>query len=235
MIRRHAVVAVGVLGILAAATIALVLALATGGGSSRHEAFSKFASGEADAASSRDGPGLGPSSFDAYLSAEKTYPANSIPPSVVQNAKATFDRIAKQTAKLQAGSSATTANDWQQYGPQQNALEPGVLAFSGATNTTASRVTAMVIAPTCVSGNCRLWVGVSGGSIWRTDDALAANPSWTWVSNDLQLAQNSVGTLTADPNDPSGNTLYLGTGEANRCSSGCEAGVGIYKTTNGGD
>ena len=42
-------------------------------------------------------------------------------------------------------------------------------------------------------------------------------------------------SLTADPNDPSGNTLYLGTGEANRCSSGCEAGVGIYKSTNGGN
>ena len=49
------------------------------------------------------------------------------------------------------------------------------------------------------------------------------------------IAQNSVGALIADPNDSSGNTLYLGTGEANRCSSGCEAGVGIYKTTNGGN
>ena len=46
---------------------------------------------------------------------------------------------------------------------------------------------------------------------------------------------NSVGALVADPNDSSGNTLYLGTGEANRCSSGCESGVGIYKSTNGGD
>src|SRR5207237_5239610 len=49
------------------------------------------------------------------------------------------------------------------------------------------------------------------------------------------LALNSVGALVADPNDSSGNTLYLGTGEANRCSSGCESGVGIYKSTNGGD
>ena len=43
------------------------------------------------------------------------------------------------------------------------------------------------------------------------------------------------GALVADPNDSSGNTLYVGTGEGNRCSSGCEAGVGIYKTTNGGN
>src|SRR5207247_2935499 len=31
------------------------------------------------------------------------------------------------------------------------------------------------------------------------------------------------------------STLYLGTGEANRCSSGCEAGVGIYKSTDNGE
>ncbi|MGB2951907.1 MAG: hypothetical protein WBB74_00785, partial [Gaiellaceae bacterium] len=233
MLRKRYGALFGAAGVVAAATIALVFAFATSG-SSRHEPVAKFGSGEADAAGStngRDGPGLGPSSFDAYLSAEKTYPANTIPPSVVQNAKATFEKIAKQSGN----SSSTNTSDWQQYGPQQNALQPGVLSFSGATNTTASRVTAMVIAPTCAPGNCRLWVGVSGGSIWRTDDALASNPSWTWVSNDLKLAQNSVGTLVADPNDSSGNTLYLGTGEANRCSSGCEAGVGIYKTTNGGD
>ena len=107
-----------------------------------------------------------------------------------------------------------------------------MLAFSGATNSTASRVTAMVIAPTCTPGNCRLWVGVSGGGVWRTDDALAADPSWTYLT--AGIAQNSVGTLTADPSDPTGNTLYLGTGEANRCGSGCEAGVGIYKSTDGG-
>ena len=82
-------------------------------------------------------------------------------------------------------------------------------------------------------GNCRLWVGAAGGGVWRTDDALAADPSWTYLTGGI--AQNSVGALTADPNDSSGNTLYLGTGEANRCSSGCEAGVGIYKTTNGGN
>jgi hypothetical protein len=94
-------------------------------------------------------------------------------------------------------------------------------------------MTALVVAPTCVPGNCRLWAGSAGGGVWRTNDALAANPTWTWLNGNLAL--NSVGTLVADPNDPSGNTLYLGTGEANRCSSGCESGVGIYKSTNGGN
>jgi hypothetical protein len=164
------------------------------------------------------------SGWDAYLAAARTYPANVIPPAVLANSKATFDKIAK--------SGNDNPNAWHPYAPLSQGLEPGVLSFSGASDTTASRVTTLVVAPTCQRGDCRLWAGVAGGGIWRTDDALAADPSWIYVSSELQ--QNSVGVLTADLNDSSGNTLYLGTGEANRCSSGCEAGVGIYKTTNGG-
>src|SRR5207253_1897870 len=149
-----------------------------------------------------------------------------------QNAKKTFNKIATQTA-ANSTSSTTNNNHWLSYGPIQNSVQPGVLSFSGATTPTASRDTALVIAPTCVPGNCRLWVGTAGGGVWRTDDALAASPSWTWLTGVLAL--NSVGALVADPNDSSGNTLYVGTGEGNRCSSGCESGVGIYKTTNGGN
>ena len=63
---------------------------------------------------------------------------------------------------------------------------------------------------------------------------MRAIPDWKQLKPD-QLDQNSVGTLTLDPTDKKGDTIYLGTGEANRCTSGCEAGVGIYKSTNGGD
>ena len=185
--------------------------------------------GDPDAVSrsTRTIPGEGPvGRYEAYKSAARTYPADVIPPSMVQNAKNTFLKIAKQ-------GDPTGNNFWQSYGPLQNSIQPGVLSFSGATNTTASRDTALVVAPTCVPGNCRLWVGSAGGGVWRTDDALAADPSWTYLTGGI--AQNSVGALTAAPSDPTGNTLYLGTGEANRCSSGCEAGVGIYKTTDGGN
>ncbi|TMP97884.1 MAG: hypothetical protein E6L09_12560, partial [Verrucomicrobia bacterium] len=192
------------------------------------EAKGKMA-GDPDAVlrSARTIPSEGPvGGYEAYKSAARTYPANVIPPRMVQNAKNTFNRIA-------AHGDPQGNNHWQPYGALQNAIEPGVLAFTGKTDTTATRSPALVIAPTCVPGNCRLWVGAAGGGVWRTDDALAANPSWTYLTGGI--AQNSVGALTADPNDSSGNTLYLGTGEANRCSSGCEAGVGIYKTTDGGN
>src|SRR5919197_1415864 len=172
-------------------------------------------------------PGEGPvGGYEAYLSAAKTYPANVIPPALVKNAEKTFDKIAQQ-------GDPQGNNHWNPYVAQQNSIQPGVLSFSGATTATATRITALVVAPTCVAGNCRLWAGASGGGVWRTNDALAANPAWTWLDGGLAL--NSVGALAADPNDSSGNTLYLGTGEANRCSSGCESGVGIYKSTNGGN
>jgi hypothetical protein len=185
--------------------------------------------GDSDAVlrSARTIPSEGPiGGYEAYKSAARTYPANVIPPSMVENAKKTFFKILKQ-------GDPKNNNFWMPYGPVQNAIEPGVLAFTGKTDTTASRVTALVIARTCVPGNCRLWVGAAGGGVWRTDNALAADPTWTWLTGSLDL--NSVGALVADPNDPSGNTLYVGTGEGNRCSSGCEAGVGIYKTTDGGN
>jgi hypothetical protein len=224
--------------ISAAAAMAFVaggdtLVLATGSAQQDRAATAKIA-GEPDAASTsaRALPGEGPiGGYEAYKSAARTYPADVIPPSMVQNAKETFDKIATQTATQAATQS--NIHQWQSYGPIQNSIQPGVLSFSGATNTTASRDTALVIAPTCVPGNCRLWVGSAGGGVWRTDDALGAHPTWTWLTGVLAL--NSVGALVADPNDPSGNTLYVGTGEANRCSSGCESGVGMYKTTNGGN
>src|SRR5436309_10781194 len=188
---------------------------------------------DAESTSARTTPGEGPiGGYEAYKSATRTYPANVIPPSMVQNAKKTFNKIATQTA-ANSTSSTTNNNFWLSYGPLQNSIEPGVLAFSGATDATASRDTALVIAPKCVPGDCRLWVATAGGGVWRTNDALAASPSWTWLTGVLAL--NSVGALVADPNDASGNTLYVGTGEGNRCSSGCESGVGIYKTMNGGN
>jgi len=81
--------------------------------------------------------------------------------------------------------------------------------------------------------DCRLWVTPAGGGIWRTDDALAATPQWTYLGGPLGI--NAAGTVTVDPSDPSGNTIWVGTGEANICGSGCVAGVGLYKSTNGGD
>src|SRR6478672_11681949 len=54
--------------------------------------------GERDAErNARTIPGEGPAGgYEAYKSAARTYPANEIPPSLVRNAKNTFNRIAVQ-------------------------------------------------------------------------------------------------------------------------------------------
>src|SRR5207249_5170970 len=81
--------------------------------------------------SARTVPGEGPvGGYEAYKSATRTYPANVIPVSMVQNAKKTFEKIAKQSA-LTTSNAATTStaptsnNVWQSYGPIQNSVQPG--------------------------------------------------------------------------------------------------------------
>src|SRR4051812_43226821 len=128
--------------------------------------------------------------------------------------------------------SAHSAGAWQLIGPSK-ATYPAVLnpfLFDGAQYVAAGRVTAMAIAPTCTAANCVLYVAAAGGGVWRTDKALTGS-NWQFTSG--TLGTNAIGSLLMDPRDASGNTLYAGTGEPN-ASNDSEAGVGIYKTTDGG-
>ncbi len=124
------------------------------------------------------------------------------------------------------------AFEWNSIGPS-TALQPGVLNFTGQDYATNGRTTAMLIDRTCNQGRCRLWIGAAGGGVWRTDHALHTNnPGWKFSS--AGMGSNAFGTLVQDPNDPSGNTLYAGTGEPN-ASGDSESGVGVFKSTDGGD
>lgn len=227
-------------GVLAGAGLVAVLVAAilvvSSGSPERH--MGKFAGGDPDRQQSSEAtPGEGPlDGFEAYLAAQRTYPANEIPPAVTALAGVTFSAIAKKDAST--GDPKAKGHKWTQVGPLDNATQPGVTSFSGATNNTASRTTALLVDPKCgANGNgvaCRVWAGTSGGGVWRTENALVDNPKWNQL-NPQGLDQNTVGVLSMDPTDKTGNTIYLGTGEPNRCSSGCEAGVGIYKSTDGGN
>ena len=197
----------------------------------------KFAGGDPDMvqtpANSETVPGEGPIlGWDAYLAAARAYPADVVSPAMVAQGKVTFEKIADKDAKK--GDPGAKGRSWKFFGPTQAGIQPGVTAFSGATNATASRTTAMLVDPDCTDKKCRIWVGASGGGVWRTDNALAKDPDWKQLRPG-ELDQTSVGTLAFDPTDKNGDTIYLGTGEANRCSSGCEAGVGIYKSTDNGE
>src|SRR5215210_3689405 len=220
-----------------ALALALVLLAGRSSGSGNQANFQLGAGGvgvqskEAAAGEGRAG------GFEAYRAAARTYPANAIPPSIVKRAEVTFNRIAKRDARLakRLGRSFQAHDKkWQQFGPRRYSTEPGVIAFSGATNNTASRTVALVADPDCSARRCRLWAGTAGGGVWRTDNAVTPDPEWKQVAPD-DLEQNSVGQLVLDPTDRKHDTLYLATGEGNRCSSGCEAGVGIYRSRDAGN
>ena len=87
----------------------------------------------------------------------------------------------------------------------------------------------MAVDPKCDLNHCRLWVAAAGGGIWRNDDALSSNSSWTFVSDGF--GTNAIGTLTYDAKS---KTLYAGTGEPN-ASGDSESGVGIYASHDGGN
>jgi hypothetical protein len=97
----------------------------------------------------------------------------------------------------------------------------------------AGRTAHSVIDPNCKPGSCRYWIANAGGGIWRTDNVFASQPRWEYLSPNFQ--HNNTAALELDPNDPTSKVLYAGTGEPNTCRSGCIAGVGMYKSTDGGD
>src|SRR4051812_20094257 len=92
---------------------------------------------------------------------------------------------------------------------------PREVTYTGAPTTNSGRVTAMAIDPNCgrPGKGCRAWMTAAGGGIWRTDDALAASVSWT--PSTAGLTTGAFGSLVVDPTDPTGNTLYAGSGEPN--------------------
>jgi hypothetical protein len=135
---------------------------------------------------------------------------------------------------------------WEPFGPTngQNDLTNEFrdrTVYTSGTENFGGRTVHAVISPDCRPGrdNCTLWIAASNGGVWRTDNALAVDnpatrryegPEWEFVSP--EFAQQNTSALELDPNDH--RTLWAGTGEPNACSSGCEVGVGLYKSKNGG-
>ena len=177
-------------------------------------------------------PGLerdrGPSLAAAEDYAKRAYPATDIPFSATLNTRAAFENIQNRTAAATTSAASPSELTWTLIGPSR-AVDPSILTFTGTQYFTSGRVTALAIAPTCTPGNCRVWVAAAGGGIWRTDNALSQPPTWTFISG--SFATNAIGTLTYDA---ATGTLYAGTGEPN-ASADSEAGLGIYKSTDGGN
>ena len=219
--------------LVAAATFAFVTARATISKPSRAAggfALKKGDPDSKDAANKRarfgssEIRGLYTPAMEDFL--KRAYPANDISGAATIGA---WNGWASLNAQNHSGGS------WQLVGPSIASV-PGVLNALGdaAPYITAGRVTAMALAPNCTEGDCRLYVAAAGGGVWRTSKALHTNPSQQWEYISGSFGTNAIGSLLLDPRDPTGDTLYAATGEEN-ASADSEAGVGIYKTTDGGD
>src|SRR5438067_3249541 len=148
--------------------------------------------------------------------------------------EATQQVTAANAASAIATLSPALATAWTELGP--SGVPADALVASESTGATAGtiysgRATAIAVAPNCNSSSCTVFIGAAGGGVWKTSNALASSPSWSPASNGI--TSNAIGSIAFDPNDTSGNTLYAGTGEPNG-SGDSEAGVGLYKSTNGG-
>jgi hypothetical protein len=154
----------------------------------------------------------------------RAYPAGDIPVEASLAARSGW-------AALNAASHSD--GTWRLIGPSQ-ATVPAVLNAlgDGAVNVTAGRITALAIGPSCFEDNCLIYVAAAGGGVWRTTDGLGEEPQWQFVTT--SFGTNAIGSLLLDPKDSSGNTVYAATGEGNAAVDS-EAGVGIYKSTDGGD
>lgn len=182
-----------------------------------------------------EGGGSSPTSA-AYE--DRAYPKGYITAKQTLGARQAYQRLPVRLARNDFKSGVTriaqraaVGADWSFIGPDV-AVAPGPTTESLRDSITSGRVTALAIDPNCGSPSkgCRVWVAAAGGGVWRTPDALAAKPTWSAV--DSGLPTDNLGSLVQDPNDATGNTLYAGTGEANAIN---EAGLGLYKTTDGGD
>ncbi|MGC5021944.1 exo-alpha-sialidase [Micromonospora sp. DT47] len=177
---------------------------------------------------SPDGPGG--AAQQEFL--ERAFPANTISIAQVDRAKAAHKSAqarAVPTGRVMKGT-------WTNVGPSE-ALYP-FTEFRNAYNyvpneyVAGGRTTSIAISDNCQPGSCRAYITPAGGGVWATPDVLAAQPQWTYQGGPLGI--NAAGSVTIDKNDPTGRTVYIGTGEANTCGSGCVAGVGLYKSTDGG-
>lgn len=175
----------------------------------------------------RTGEPAGVDGLNQEIYSNQAYPALSIAPAQRQAASAAAAKIKGKPAKKKAGG-------WTLVGPEGVPASATVASEStaGTSGTVFSgRITALAVSPACTSKTCPLLLGAAGGGVWRTDNAMGKKVKWT--PSNGSIPSNAIGSIAYDPNDTTGKTVYVGTGEPNG-SGDSEAGVGLYKSLDGG-
>ncbi len=165
----------------------------------------------------------GQSRPDYFRYQNQAFPNDSIDPQQSRAARAAWGSL---------GSDGRGA--WRQVAPSVNPT-PAIVTYTGRDTTVSGRVTALALSPGCgkdQGGDCHLWLGAAGGGVWRLEDPTEEDET-EWSNASTGLTSNAIGSLAVDPSGR-GRILYAGTGEQNS-SGDSEAGVGLFKSTNGGD
>ena len=158
----------------------------------------------------------------------RAFPDNDIPLERLDAARAAVEAAVGKGFPTGKGRPGT----WVTIGPS-NAIYPVLRAPHGRTlraervrrgRTRPRRWPSIRTAATGTAG-CGLArpAAASGGPRTRS----TGQPNWEYLSGPFAI--NSIGSIALDPNDPSGDTIWVGTGESNACGSGCVAGVGLYR------
>ena len=113
-----------------------------------------------------------------------------------------------------------TEVDWEERGP----------------NTIGGRTRAVMFDP---NNSTKIWAAGVNGGLWYNNDITSNTQDWNLV--DGTWASLAVSSMAYDPNDT--DVMYVGTGErfgnwvesgSNWYSPGASAGIGMFKSTDGG-
>jgi hypothetical protein len=225
--------------VLVVASAAAVLAAVFGGTSTTAQQSALINAGEMPTAISRylaTAPGVeaaeGPAGAGEAGFRERAYPDNTISVADMQGARQAFARADDR----HSSKGNEKRGHWRLIGPSRALypFEDERNSFNYVPNeyVAGGRTTSIALSPNCGRNHCTAYITPAGGGVWKTKDALDDDPHWTYLGGPLGI--NAAGSVVIDPNDADDDTVYVGTGEANICGSGCVAGTGLYRSRNGG-
>ncbi len=242
--RKWAAVVVALLGVLSAASVAAVVMTGENEGGKqermrearmllkgaaapgRIEKYDQILKGkglEKGREASRSEIVAGPAQ-EAYEN--RAYPATRI-------AFAQQQQSLKDAKKLLKKQGVKFPKPWDEIGPSTLNVDTFGTQTYGVDTQWSGRVTALATGKPCKENECKVYLGAAGGGLWRADNALSSHPNWKNIS-DGEIDSTSIGAILVDPTDSTQKTIYVGTGEPNG-SGDSEAGIGLYKSTNGGN
>ena len=162
---------------------------------------------------------------DRYRAEATAFPNETVEPPQSEGARSAWKQLDRDRHDEE--------RDWRLISPSTNTVD-ALATYTGRATTVAGRVTALALTPGCGKkggDECVLLMGAAGGGVWRAEEPFEGKPDWKSINKGID--STAIGAIAVDPNGR-GKVIYVGTGEPN-LSGDSEAGVGLYKTNDGGD